>query len=362
MSRTKPDSATTTDMANAVSNVTVAHVSGEAQKYPEWMNPHWAKWYGYYRNVPDLKSAIDAKATWTIGKGFKAKPDVTAILDQVNGMGKESFNDILGNMAKQYTICGDSFAEIVRKDRTGGILNIKPFTPNTIKIRGNSRGSIARYEHWVEGKIDRKYNPEDIFHLCWGRMGSDIHGLSTVEAIEDTILSFNEAYKDMRTVFHRYVKPLIVSIVDTDDLNEIAKYKAKIDKAVDLGENMVVPKGTLASMERMAIPQNATLDPIPWIQQLQRRFIIANGIPEIILGHGSSTTEATSKILYLAFQQMVEGHQTFMEFQVKAQLGLEIELEFPASIEPAVTESSMSDDISKERNLNNMEVPPDGRK
>jgi hypothetical protein len=221
---------------------------------------------------------------------------------------------------------------------------------------------IARYEQWANGRIIHKFPPEEMFHLCWGRTGGAIHGTSTVESIEDTILAMNEAYGDMRVVFHRYVKPLIVSIVDTDDTSEIAAYKQKLDKAVDLGENMVVPKGTLDSMERMAIPANATLDPIPWIQQLQRRFIIANGIPEIVLGHGSSTTEATSKILYLAFQQMVEGHQTFIEEQVKAQLGLDIELEFPASIEPAVTETSTSEDYKKERSINNMEVPPDGRR
>ncbi|NOR85269.1 hypothetical protein GQ473_04065, partial [archaeon] len=105
------------------------------------------------------------------------------------------------------------------------------------------------------------------------------------------------------------------------------------------------------------IPQYSTLDPIPWIHQLQRRFIIANGVPEIILGHGSDTTEASSKILYLAFQQMIEGGQRFIEEQVKAQLDIEINLEFPASLEPA-----MQQDISKERNMNNMQMKHDAKK
>jgi hypothetical protein len=362
MSFTKPDSADYTDMDNQVANRTVATVTPTNIAYPEWMSPNYTKWLGYYTKVPDLKSAIDAKATWTVGKGYKAKPEAEAILDKIKGFGKESFNSILANMSRTYTMNGDAFAHIVTKEHSEEILNLKPLDPNTIKIMGNSRSVIARYEQWANGKIINKFRPEEIFHLCWGRTGGSIHGTSTVESIEDTILAMNEAYGDMRVVFHRYVKPLIVSIVDTDDTSEIAAYKQKLDKAVDLGENMVVPKGTLDSMERMAIPANATLDPIPWIQQLQRRFIIANGIPEIVLGHGSSTTEATSKILYLAFQQMVEGHQTFIEEQVKAQLGLDIELEFPASIEPAVTETSTSEDYKKERSINNMEVPPDGRR
>ena len=65
---------------------------------------------------------------------------------------------------------------------------------------------------------------------------------------------------------------------------------------------------------------------------------MAEGVPEVILGHGEETTEATSKILYLAFQQMIEYNQLFLEEQLKLQLGLDIEFNFPASIEPSLPE------------------------
>lgn len=355
MPTTKIDSADTTNMTDNVTSVTVAAATTETTNYPEWSSPHWSTWYGYYKKVPDLKSIIDAKATWTVGKGYEADEATKAILDKIKGNGIDTFNTILQNQVRTYTIGGDAFAEIVR---TGGkIINLKPISPNSIKVLGSSKGVIARYEQWINGKIANKFEPEDILHLSWGRMVDEIHGISSIEAVEDTILSFNEAYADMKTVFHRYVKPLIISSVDTDDETEISAYKAKLDKAVENGENMVVPKGTLDKMERMSIPQYSTLDPIPWIQQLQRRFIIANGVPEIILGHGVEATEATSKILYLAFQQMVEGQQMFLEEQIKAQLDLEIKLNFPASIEPA-----MQEDKSKERNENNFQMKMDTKK
>lgn len=354
--RTRIDSAETTDMTNTVSNITVDVATSETQKYPEWQSPHYRTWLGYYKFVPDLKAIIDAKANWTIGKGYKADTSTKEILRKIRGSGKSTFNSILRNQIQVYTIGGDAMAQIAMSER-GKLLNILPMSPDTVKIRANRKGIIKRYEHWVDGQIDHKFSPEEIFHLSWDMMNEEIHGTSTIEAIEDTILSSQEAYADMRIVFHRYVKPLIISVVDTDDPVEIAAYKAKVDKAIEYGENLVVPKGTVDSMERMSVPKHSTLDPIPWLQQLQRRFIIANGVPEIILGHGGGATEATSKILYLAFQQMVEGHQRFIEEQVEAQLDMKIELEFPASLEPA-----MQEDKSKERNQNNFQMKHDAKK
>jgi len=358
MASTKITSTDITDMKNAVSNVTIAAGSVDNAEYPEWGNPKWPIWLGYYQMVPELRAVIDAKATWSVGKGYQADAETKAILNKIKGMGKDTFNNILHNAVKTYTVGGDFFAENIRHDTKGTLLNLKPLTPSTINILSNRRGIIKRYvQRTAEGDIKNKFNPEEMFHLPWNRIGESIHGQSTVEAIESTILSFNEAYADMKTIFHRYVKPLIISVVDTDDTAEISAYKNKLDKAVENGENMVVPKGTLDKMERMSIPQYSTLDPLPWIQQLQRRFVIAEGVPEVILGHGQSTTEATSKILYLAFQQTIEYNQNFIQEQIDSQLDLKINLEFPASLEPA-----MQTDVAKERNPNNFQMKHDAKK
>jgi hypothetical protein len=155
----------------------------------------------------------------------------------------------------------------------------------------------------------------------------------------------------MRIVFHRYVKPLIISHVDTDDEDEIAAYKQKLDKAIEMGENLVIPFDTLKLMEKMSIPQYSSLDPLPWIAALERDFFIAEGVPAIIVGSTEkSDTEASAKVLYLSFQQLIEWNQLFLEEQIKAQLGIEIELEFPASME-----QQLANDNSKARKMNNME-------
>ena len=171
-----------------------------------------------------------------------------------------------------------------------------------------------------------------MFHLPWNRLAEAIHGIGTIEKVERVILMNQEAMEDMKTVFHRYFKPLWVFSVDTDDTAEIAAFKADVRKTMEKSENLIVPKNTVDSIERVSIPQFSTLDPLPWVRFLQDQFIMAEGVPEVILGHGTETTEATSKILYLAFQQMIEWNQLFLEQQIKAQLGLDIKYNFPASI------------------------------
>jgi len=358
MSRNDIDKVKNTDMTNDVDNFAITPVDTDTNDY----TVQWSIWNGYYQDVSELKAVIDKKAVWTIGKGFIVNTKTEKLLSKWRGMGKDTASDIFENLIKTYTIGGDSFAEII-KNKRGVITNLKPLNPGNIKIVADKFGVIIRYE-WSKvnsGAVTPvppiKFAPEDIFHLPWNRVGDNIHGTSTIKAVVTNIDSLKEAKADLRIVFHRYVKPLLIASVDTDDETEISDFKKKMDKAVANAENMVIPKDTVSSMERVSIPQFSTLDPLPWIRYLVQEFIRAEGVPDVILGVGDDSTEATSKIVYLAFQQMIEHNQNFLEKQIEAQLGLKIEFEFPASLEPL-----LFDQQSKDRSMNNMEMGMDAKK
>jgi len=80
------------------------------------MNTKWGQQLGYFNQIAELHAAINAKATWTIGKGFKADETTEMLLDTIKGNGMDTFNTILENMIRTYYIGGDSFAEIIRDD------------------------------------------------------------------------------------------------------------------------------------------------------------------------------------------------------------------------------------------------------
>lgn len=313
----------------------VAPVTTDAageQKETEWINSEWTKYLGYYKAIPELMSAIDAKATWTVGKGFTSNPITEMVLGSIKGWGKDSFNTILENMIRTYHIGGDAFAEIIR-DNDGILINIKPLDPGSIKIVANRQGKIKRYEQVSKTKNPNKpYTPDKILHLARHRVADEIHGVSMIPAIEQIILMRNEAMADYKRLLHRNVYPVRVWHLDTDVPAEVAAFKAKVASAKDLFEDIFIPKGAVET-EIAAVPANSTLNPLPWIDNLNQYFFQATGVPDIIIGAGKQFTEASAKIAYLAFEQTIEEEQLYIEEQILNQLNLEINLEFPASLQ-----------------------------
>ena len=341
----KPSAVITSDMSSSVDDYSN---TPEDTSINEFI-PRWSTWYGYYKTTNPVSSFINKKAIWTVGKGYKADPSTTKILDSITGFGKDTFNTIMENAVRVYSIGGDFLAEIIRNKR-GKIVNLKPLNPGQFKIIANDRGIITRYEQISketpgysanQGSIAlHKFKPEQIFHLAWNRTADDIHGVGAIERCEDVILKYKEITTDLKTVFHRYVKPIRFFEVDTDDDVEIANFKNKIDTAINKTENIVVPKGVLDNLTNFSVPQNATLNPMPWIRHLETEFFKTEGVPAVIQALGEGSSEAETKILYLAWQQTIEWNQLFLEQQIKAQLGLSVEFEFPASIEPSLLEDN----------------------
>ena len=311
----------------------------------------WSKFLGYYKKIPELAAAIDAKATWTVGKGFTSDEPTEMLLSAIKGLGNDTFNTLLENMIRTYHIAGDAFAEIIREDDV--LINIKTLDPGVMTIVSNDKGRIIRYEQNAKNpdKGTLKYEPEDIFHIARNRVADETHGNSIIIAIEEIILMRNEAMTDWRRVLHRNVEPMLAYHLDTDDTSKIQSFKAKTDAARGKGENMYIPKGTV-EFEAISIAPNATLNPLQWIDNLNQYFFQATGVPDIIVGGSKNFTEASSKIAYLAFQQTIEEEQLFIEEQVLSQLNLEIELTFPADL----TGEALSDKPKEEGDVSSPEV------
>lgn len=329
-------SAVASDLDSAITNYSVdaeqtdgAMGGGETK----WTNTNWSQNLGYYKGIPELRAVIDAKATWTVGKGFEGSPRAKAVLEHVIGFGKDTFNTFLENMIRTMNIAGDSFSEIIR-DEDGDVLNLKPLDPSTITIIADKNGLIKRYEQISKNKdtANEKFEKEEIFHLARNRVADEIHGVSMVDSLVNIILSKNEAMSDMKTVMHWNVKPRWKFRLKTDDPTEVAAYKAKQDAAKAAGEDIYEPIDT-AESELISVPANATLSPLAWIQYLDNMFYEVAQVPKIILGGSGEFTEASAKIAYLAFQQTIEEEQLFIEEQIRDQLGYEVDLEFPASLE-----------------------------
>ena len=111
---------TTTDLSGNVSDFSVASQtpdSAGAQGETYWDYSDAAENLGYYKAIPELKSAIDSLAIWTAGKGYETDTGTQVILDHISGWGEDSFSSICQNLIVQKKIFGDAYAEIIRRDR-----------------------------------------------------------------------------------------------------------------------------------------------------------------------------------------------------------------------------------------------------
>jgi len=328
----------------------------------EYQNPHWSTDYGYYLKIPEFKVAVDTKALWTVGAGYEAEDSTVLLLDMIRGNGKDSFGSIIENMVKIKTISQDSFSEIIR-DENDILVNLKPLDPSSIVIVQNKSGRIIRYEQRtkVNNSLDiKKFAPDEIFHLSHERIADSIHGTRLMESLEWLILARNEAMSDFKRVLHRNVDPLWVIHLDTDDATQISNFKTKYDNARKNGENMYVPKDVVVP-ELVSVSQNATLNPLQWIEKLNDYFFQAVMVPQIVIGQGKEFTDASGKIVYLAYEQSVKAEQLYVEEQILNQLNVEVKFNFPASLQNELISSNDKSPVSGAAEPNDTTVEMEGR-
>lgn len=339
--------ATASDMTNKVSDYSVTPQLPDSygdQRETEYQNPNWSTYWGYFNQVPDLKSALLLMSTWNVGKGYTTDDNTQVILDHISGWGKDSFDDILFNMDLVSRINGDSFAEIVRDEKTDVLLNLKPIDPSSIKIIVDERGIIKRYEQTskIKGIPAKKFKPEDIFHLCHNRLSDQIHGISDIEGMENTIKADMESFADVKKLMHHQVKPFILWKLKTDDPTKINAFVAKIDRARNLGEDMFIPDDDDAvQYEIVQISPSQVV--LAWRDDIRNRFYRNIGLPQVVPGASGQSTESESKVIYLAFEQIVEHRQRYIEKQIWNQLFLRINLYPPASIAPDLSADQAKD-------------------
>ena len=345
MGQTNISNAVSSNMAGAISDVTIATKETDGisdQEETTWTNSNWSKWWGYFNAIADLQSALIMKSIWNVGKGWTADPETTIILEHISGWGKDTFDDVLFNMDLIKNVGGDSYAEIIRDEDTGTLLNLKPLDPGSIRIVIGRNGVIKRYEQISKTKGNLKiFQPEDILHFSNNRFADNIHGISKIEALEQTILADNENFVDMKKLMHHQVKPFILWKLKTDDQTKINQLVAKIDAARNLGEDMFIPDDDDAiEYEVIQVPINAAV--FQWREDIRNKFYRALGMPLILFG-ASGSTESGGKMETFAHETVFEHSQRWIEKQLWNQLQIKIDL-----IPPQTLLNNLQNDESKD--------------
>ena len=312
------------------------------QKETRWFNSNWNKYWGYFSNVGDLKSAFLMKSIWTVGKGWTADPATTLRLEHIRGWGKDTFDDILFNADLIKNVGGDSYCHSIR-DEVGALINLKPLDPGSMVHVVGADGLLTGYEQIsrIKGKAVKKFKTAEIFHLTNNRLADQIHGISDIDALEKTILADGESFSDMQKLMHFQAKPFIVFKMKTDDTTKIAAFVKKVEDGRKAGEDLFIPDDeNLLTFEVVQVnPSNVIME---WRRDLKNKFYRTLGLPLIIFGE-SGSTESGGKIEFQGHQQVWEYNQRYLEKQLWSQLGIKIDLISPASLLDELKEDESKD-------------------
>ena len=328
--------ATQSDLTNTVTDWAVTPMNTDGisnQKETTWQNPNWHYQWGYFNENADLKSAILMKAIWICGRGWTTDKDTSLILEGIKGIGWDTFDDIMNNMQVIKRVAGDAFAEIIR-DKNKRLINLKVLDPSTIRIVLNDQGIIIRYEQVqkIPGSSNViKFEPNEILHLSNDRLADQIHGISVIDALEPILKAESESFTDIKRLMHTTARPMIMFKLKTDDQPTINAFVAKMDKALSLGENIYIPDDT-NSVEYEVIQLNPNQLIMNWRDDIRNKFYRTIGLPQIVPGSAQGMNESSGKIIYLAFEQIIEKEQRELEMQLWSQLGIKVNFEPPSSL------------------------------
>lgn len=329
--------ATTTDFTNQVPDFIVS------QKRLDEANPIEDEYYwyfdkalenfGYYFSIPEIYSAANALATWAVGKGWDtSNRETKVILNKLNGMGSDTFDQIMWNHEVVKLIVGDSFME-VKKNKSGLIVNMIPISPERVRIVFGKNGLIKRYDVW-NGQVFKSIKKQNMLHSSNKRIGDQVHGTSQIDATKWIIDARNEALADERTIKHRD-KALGIAYYKTNNAGKITYANKQIEKAVNKGEMLGLPEDT-AKIE--PYPSRSSEDRTAWISYLENFFYQTFGVPRSI-ATSDGTSEVGGKMGHVIFEPIYTKEQVDLEGDLKSQQAIEITFNRPPSLGGLVKET-----------------------
>ena len=306
-----------------------------------WQSTLWTTHNAYYEEHNSVKTIINKLKEWTVGKGSNTtKPGTQKIIDRIVGRGNESFDEVIANQVGVRHIDGDSYAEIVG-GKGSALRNLKPLNPMAMRVYHSGNGMISHYGYkWVD-KEEQQFEVDEIFHLTLNRNADATHGTGDIAVLMDFLDKIKQLDADMAVFFHSFVVPMIIWGLKSSKPADIAKFKADHKEAKNAGTDIITPEKAV-SWDVVQLGSNG-VDPIKWRQTWVEEVTKGGGVPALIMAIEAGSTEASSKMVYLAWQQVIEAEQNYLEKQIKSQLGLEVTFEFPARIEENLGEDEGKD-------------------
>jgi len=329
---------TTTDFTNVVEDFIVESkrldVASPNQDESYWYFSKATQNLGYYLNIPEIFSAANSLATWAFGQGWTTgDKQMEVILPKIDGSGNQTFEQLIWSHEVTCLVVGDAFLEI-KRSKSGTLINLVAISPERVRIVYNNSGLIKRYDAW-NGDKWKPVKKENMLHSSNKKIGDSVHGQSQVEPAKFIIDARNEALADERTIKHRD-KALGIAYYETNNAGKISYANTQIEKAVNSGEMLGLPKGTV---EIQPYPSRSSEDRTAWISYLENFFYQIFGVPRSIAS-SDGTSEVGGINGHLIFEPIYGKEQLDRENELLQQAIIKIKFTRPPSLAPKTQENA----------------------
>ena len=326
-------SATTTDISVPdfiVDSKALDTINADGETF--WYFSDATKNMGYYSEIPEINSAANALATWSVGKGWTTADKILEQeLKHIKGQGKDTFDQVMWNHEVIKLVVGDAFAEV---KKSGGVIqNIIPISPERVRIVLTKSGQIKRYDAW-NGSKWTEIKKENMLHSSNKRIGDQIPGTSQIDATKWVIDARNEALITNRMLEKRG-RALGIVYYETNNTGKITFANEQIEKAVKNGQMVGLPKGTAEIKE---FPMKPLSDRMDWIRYLENFFYQTFGVPRSI-ATSDGTSEVGGKMGHVIFEPIYTKEQMDLEGDLWNQQSIEITFNRPPSLGGLVNET-----------------------
>lgn len=297
-----------------------------------WYFSDATKNIGYYSEIPEINSAANALATWAFGNGWETEDMKTKVmLENIKGMGKDTFTKIIYNHELMKVIVGDAFIEVKRRDRD--IINMIPISPERVRVVFGKEGLLKRYDAWngTEWKAIKK---ENMLHSQNKRLGDQMHGTSQIDACKWIIDARNEALETNKMIEKRG-RALGIVYYKTNNIGKITYANTQIEKAVKNGQMLGLPEDTAKVGEFPMKPLSERMD---WIRYLETFFYQVFGVPRSI-ATSDGTSEVGGKMGNVNFEPTYAKEKNDMEEDLWNQQAIRVSFIKQASLGGLVQET-----------------------
>jgi hypothetical protein len=313
------------DASSAVESKSKAYYKTGGSDQPVWFNKlgrdaeRLQKWDTIYRQGGIAAQCVDAYSYYILSNGYRIEGENEGLRKKVEDFCKSAnVNRALRAYITDSCVFGRPFIEKLygRGGKGNEIVGLKPIDPKTMKCNMDLKGNILSYtqivtienkEYAVQFSKDEIWS-DTLFPISGEPYGASLIGRAFDDIMHDCKIAESTAEAILRHGFPKYHIQVGMEGEDIDP---------KILQGLDKEFAQLKGKSEIATVHDVNIT-NLDKDGLPDLKDIAAwatsRMCVSMGIPEICLGIGEGSTEASAKIIMRMLYDRVSYLQKDIEY------------------------------------------------